>query len=381
VDVIGLRRLRILFCVWNYFPAPAGGAERQARLQAEELARRGHEVTVVCPRHDRLPSGTIGGVDVRRLPRLQRRPLSRITYLISLVAFVAANVRRFDLVHVHQANVHADLVVPLARLARRPTYVKVACGGSVGEIARLRKMAQVTRWIGMRLAHRVQALSDEIASELRSIKIKQNRIVEIANGIDLDGFGTARPEEKLELRRRLDLPPKSVVVLYAGRFARYKGLADLLAVWRARSRGGATLVLVGSAAVDAPIGKIQPAPDLIVRDWTNSIRDYLQAADVFVYPSYADGMSNALMEAMACGLACVASCSGATSALITDGESGLLFAPGDRDALAVALHRAVGDVSLRARLGRTGLHAIRRFSIENVVTDIENCYAELLKTG
>src|SRR5436190_21166955 len=79
------RRLRIVFFTWNYFPAPAGGAERQARLQAEELVRRGHEVTVACPRTTGKRSESIGGVRVRRLLWTDRRHLQRLGYLVALV--------------------------------------------------------------------------------------------------------------------------------------------------------------------------------------------------------------------------------------------------------------------------------------------------------
>src|SRR5438034_9046430 len=86
-----LRRLRIVFFTWNYFPAPAGGAERQARLQAEELVRRGHEVTVVCPRTTGERSEIIGGVRVHRLPWIDRRPLQRLLYLAALLVFFSRN--------------------------------------------------------------------------------------------------------------------------------------------------------------------------------------------------------------------------------------------------------------------------------------------------
>src|SRR5438067_7730529 len=90
------RHLRIVFFTWNYFPAPAGGAERQARLQAEELIRRGHEVTVVCPRTTGERREIIAGVRVHRLPWIDRRPVRRLAYLVGLVAFFCRNARRFD---------------------------------------------------------------------------------------------------------------------------------------------------------------------------------------------------------------------------------------------------------------------------------------------
>ncbi|MEX2446318.1 MAG: glycosyltransferase, partial [Dehalococcoidia bacterium] len=89
------RRRRILFCTLNYAPGATGGAERQARLQAEELVRRGYEVTVVCPREPRQRSGAINGVRVRRLPvrwhGRGRRPL----HLLGLGTYLLFAVHRF----------------------------------------------------------------------------------------------------------------------------------------------------------------------------------------------------------------------------------------------------------------------------------------------
>lgn len=373
------RRLRILFCTWNYFPAPAGGAERQARLQAEELVRRGHGVTVMCPRLPGTRSALVNGVEVRRLRRLDHRPGQRLSYLAAILRYVGTHIRRFDLVHIHLANLQADVIVPLAMLARRPVYAKVACGGEAGEVFRLRKPAMVTRWFGLRHATRTQALSDEIACELVGIGVRPERIVRIPNGIDLETFRPSTELERLQLRSTLDLPREGTIFLFVGRFARYKGIEDLLEVWPAVASPHASLVLVGSATeTDQPIGELATAPGVIVRDYTNSIVDYLRAADVFVYPSYTDGMSNAVLEAMACGLPAVASYSGATGELITSGSQGILFGAGDLRALERALIQLRDDKSLGRALGSAAREAVEPYSIRTVVDAIEAEYVRMI---
>jgi glycosyltransferase involved in cell wall biosynthesis len=373
------RPLRIVFFCWSYFPAPAGGAERQARLQAEELTGRGHVVEVVCPRVDGHRSGDVGGVRVHRLWRLERRHLQRITYLLSILFFGLRHLRRFDVVHVHLANLQADVVVPLARLLGRPTYVKVACGGAAGEVHRLARVARVTRWVGLRSATAVQALSSEIVAELGAIDVRPDRVVAIPNGFQASEFVPAAAPERRAARHDLGLPEEDTIVLYVGRFAAYKGLHDLVAVWPRVRRPNHTLVLVGAGPTDRSIAPIEEAPGLVVRDWTNDVLPYLRAADVFVYPSYADGMSNALLEAMACGLACVASRSGAAASMVADGESGLLFDAGDRDALASALSSLCDDANRRARIGAAAHLASKRFDIANVVDEIEQQYRRLAR--
>jgi len=292
--------------------------------------------------------------------------------------FAFRNLRKYDVAHVHLANLQADVVVTVARLLRRPVYVKVACGGSAGEITRLAKIARLTHWVGLRRATAVQALSSEIVRELRSIGVEKERIVEIPNGLGRGPFAPAGTEERRRLRRDLHLPSDGVVVLYVGRFAQYKGILDLLDVWERRPPDGATLVLLGSGDTDKAIGAVDEAPGLIVRDWTNDVAPYLRAADLFVYPSYADGMSNALLEAMACGCGPVASRSGAAEDMIEDGRSGLLFDAGDRAALRVALDRAISDDDLRAQMSAAAADAAAGYAIEAVVDSILETYRAMV---
>src|SRR5205814_786993 len=138
--------------------------------------------------------------------------------------------RRFDLVHVHLANLQADVVALAARVSGRPVYVKIACGGSIGEISRMSRAAILTRRIGLRRAAVVQALSEEIRGELVAIGVDEARIVRLPNGLDRTRFRPSARAERAELRRRLGLPD-GVLVMFAGRFAAYKGIDDLLSAW------------------------------------------------------------------------------------------------------------------------------------------------------
>jgi glycosyltransferase involved in cell wall biosynthesis len=371
-------KLRVLFFAWNYYPAPAGGAERQARLQAEELVRRGHEVTVVCPRVPGVAGGVINGVRVRRLLKIYRRPLGRVTYLSSILRFMLVHARRYDVVHIHLANLQADVVVPIAKMLRKPVYSKVACGGEIGEVMRLRNVARVTRWVGLRKSTLVQALSAEIATELESIGVAPDRIVHLPNGLDLGRFRPATPGERADLRAALGLPRDKTLVLFAGRFARYKGIDDLLAVWKEVARSDACLVLVGSAETDHPLDALPEGDGVIVRGWSNQVVDFVRASDVFVYPSWTDGMSNAVLEALACGLAVVASTSGATAEMVEDGVEALLFAPRDRALLRAQLVCVLGDAELRRRLGRAAAAGSAARGIDRVVDRLEASYRRML---
>src|SRR4051812_10425624 len=103
-----LPRMRIVSCTMNYPPGAMGGAEHQARLQAEKLVQLGHQVSVVCPAVLKAGRSEQNGVVVHRLRAIERRPLARATYLARLVAHLLVRARDADIVHIHEASAHAD---------------------------------------------------------------------------------------------------------------------------------------------------------------------------------------------------------------------------------------------------------------------------------
>jgi glycosyltransferase involved in cell wall biosynthesis len=374
--------LRILFCTLGYDTLAAGGAERQARLQAEELVRRGHKVTVVAPLLEGMRSETINGVDVRRLPMIDRRIIRNITYLPFLAIYLVLRIRRFDVIHVHVANLQADVAAIAARLLRRPLYVKVVSGGPLGDVQRLRRVAWLTRYVGLRSAARVQAISAEIESDIVSIGVPRARVLRIPNGINPADYNGVRAGANVDERVRLQLPDSAVVVLYGGRFAAYKGLDDLLAAWAQLGAGSSRrLVLVGQRR-DAPSHTASRNAEVIVRPWTADIGAYLRAADIFVMPSHSEGMSNALLEAMACGLPSIATRVGAAETMIEHGHNGVLVEPGDRGGLAQAIDRLIANPDLRRTMGLAAAASVRtRFDIRGVVDRIEAAHLEMAGSG
>lgn len=348
--------------------------------QAKVLARRGLSVEIVCPRSGSGLPAVVHGIRVHRLPCIPRWPFRTVTYLASFAVWLSLHVRRYDLVHVHLANLQADVAAVFCRIARRPLYVKVAAGGVRGEIRRLRRVAWLTRYGGIRLATRVQAISDEIAGELRMLGVSEDRIVRIPNGYETDEYHPVGRRAREACRRDLALPADRVLLLFAGRFARYKGVMDLIDAWRgSKARDVSELVLVGEQAIDAPVGQTPLHAGMIVRDWADRVADYYHACDIFVLPSYVEGMSNSLLEAMACGMAVVATRVGAAPSMIHDGVSGLIVDPGDHAQLAGAIETLVADEMKRVRLGRSAAEDVAsRFGIESVVDQIQAAYEHVL---
>lgn len=372
----------LVFVTTGYPPDDIGGAERQARLQAEELVRRGYRVSVVTSCSTFRPSKTsINGVTVSRLPRPSVRLFGALLYLGSLTLWLVYKRKSYNIVHVHLANLQLDAAALASLVTRKPIHVKLATGGPSGEISRFRRVARLTRNFGLRRATTVQAISAEIADELRDLGIDQGKVVRIPNGLDLDQFRPAPRATCHELRKKLDLPADTTLVIYLGRLATYKGIPDLLTAWdRAQLGRKASLVLVGAPALDKPL-VLGDLPDgVLLRQPSLRPADYLRACDVFVSPSHGEGMSNAVLEAMGCGLAVVTTSVGAAPELIEQGVSGVLCPPHAPSCLARALQRVIDDPDLRVAAGAQARSRVeRRHSIAAVVDQLEELYRGLAR--
>jgi glycosyltransferase involved in cell wall biosynthesis len=212
-----------------------------------------------------------------------------------------------------------------------------------------------------------------ITSELLRAGIDERRVRFVPNGVDTNHFRPADPVERAALRRQLGLPGPPIAV-YSGRLSRVKGVDVLLAAW-SRIEGKAQLCIVGDGEEEHAL-RAQAASLRGIR-FVGAVRDpapWLRAADAAVVPSRSDGLSIALLEAMSCGLPVAATAVGGTPDVVEHGVNGLLVAPEDPDALAVAVRSALETPSLgsaaRARV-------VERHSIDRVAEQVLALYREL----
>jgi len=169
------------------------------------------------------------------------------------------------------------------------------------------------------------------------------------------------------------------LVFHSGRLAVEKGHEVLL---KAIRRVDVRLVLAGDGALRGEIGRRAGELGVSERvEFLGEIEDvtpWLARAAVFALPSFGEGMSNALLEAMAAGLPCVVSDVPGNAELVQHDLNGLLFESGDEDALAGALERVISDPTLARRLGTQARRTIEaRAAFDRVVDRYVALYARL----
>jgi glycosyltransferase involved in cell wall biosynthesis len=141
-------------------------------------------------------------------------------------------------------------------------------------------------------------------------------------------------------------------------------------------------LIVGDGDLQEPLRRQAEASGLgahvVFAGHRKDVPEMLGAIDVLSMPSLYEGTPLALFEAMAAGKAIVASAVDGCAEVLQDGTTGLLVPPGDAPALGEALCRAIGEVGLRQRLGRSAREASGRYDIEATVRRIEGLYEEVL---
>lgn len=368
----------------SHFPPAIGGTERQAYGLAAGLAAAGHRVTVLTLARPEVPACEVrNGIAIEHsLKGTGRGVLFAVTYELSLLRHLRRLRSGHAVLHAHHLYLEALAAAWVELRTGLPAIAKVACGGADGDFARLKRTGLTRGLPLLRQLRRVVAISAETEAELLAHGFTADRIVRIPNGVDPVRFAPAPDPEAA--RQTVGLGPETV--LFMGRLEAQKGLDVALEAWArvAPRRPAARLVLVGDGptrgTLEAKARELGLSERVSFLGTRSDPERLLQASQIFVLPSRSEGMSNALLEAMATGLPCVASRIGGNVDLVEHGATGLLTPPGNAAALADALNALLEDGGLRNRLGTAARGAvIARYGMDRVIRQYLDLYATLME--
>jgi glycosyltransferase involved in cell wall biosynthesis len=383
----------LMLCALDVWALPTGGGAPTLERTLRAYGERGHRVTVVAPTiganaflpENRLRSAPsaqaldIPSVSFERfhLPALQeaRLPLPgvlaktdqklRFALLFPYVAARCAErmLRRGPVDVLYAYEVHGVLASRRLRRWKLPTVARFQ--GTVmyptlgNPLARLRKYEEV---LALRTPADLYIMTDDgtqgddVLAKLNPAALPKLRFWR--NGLDLDRLQPASAEERVQQRRKLGLAEDALVLVTASRLATWKRVDRAVTAmqWILRSVSNAQLVIVGDGeersdlerrARELGLGSAVRFAGAVPQE---SVRDYMQAADVLLATADLSNVGNPLLEAMSCGLAIVTVDAGDTGNLILDGETGRLLPSGDPAGIARAVIELAGDAPKRCRL-------------------------------
>jgi len=315
----------------------------------------------------------------------------KLQYVFFALAYIVRYRRRIDVIYLPYVFFPGFIFITVGVVLGIPTVARI----SGQEVDRNPSLAAKLRKWSLRTVNAVIALNHRDIHQLEKLGVDSTRVFYIPNGVDTTRFSPVAIEKQKHLCDRLGLPAERPVIAFAGIVCRRKGVQELLEAFEAALEQTDTaaprpyLVLAGPVKdveeVDtAYINQVRSqirglSGDISMPGKINNVPELFRASDIFVLPSYAEGMPNVLLEAMATGLSCIATKIPGIVELIDSGENGILIAPRDSEPLRRALLDLLRDPQERNRLGNKARETIvENFSIKGVASQYRRLFHEVL---
>lgn len=367
-----------------------GGAENQAMSLLVPLTRVNPNHFVVTRRFsNQHPAREV--MDTYTVFRVFSAGGDRIGHLlfaVSALLLLWERRRSFDILHVHGSVGMGLIGLLIARLLGKKMVIKLS------EDKKIVRIDQT--WFGpylllfLRGIDKIVCISGKIHENVVDIGVSPTKVASIPNGVDTHKFFPVK--DKTECRRTLDLPCDAFITVFTGRLVRRKGLDILLRSWvQVVHRVPRCLLLVVGSDAHQRDGISGAARQFVEENSLNSqvcflgaqenVAAYLKCSDLFIFPARdeGEGLPNALLEAMACGLPVIASDIRANRGIIEDKKNGLLYPTEEFEALTAAILMLNHDASMRQALGENAHRTIReKYTIETVAAEYGKLYQELL---
>lgn len=361
------------------YPFPVvGGLEGQAHVLAKALVGQGFRVQSVSGRFAKNQSklDVVDGVLVHRIPWIKRKWLRFLLTPFSLFRVLYLTRDSYDLIHLHQYSWFGLFTIIIAQLLNKPILTKLPNVGEQGIPGLVKHRLGKLKSAILLKSDAIVAMSQQSISELNDVGFPSSRILATPNGIHVHST----------YKNHYSADEKCKVV-FVGRLMPQKGLIDLLYVWQDMYKAGisAELEIWGEGPMEQELlqlcSELNIGNSVFFRGRVDSVKTKLEKMDVFVLPSYAEGNSNAILEAMTAALPVVSTRVGGTAMIIGNEGDELLFDAGDQEGLKRCLMILINSSSKRMEVGKKMRNRIEcYFDIEQVAQTYAKAY-DLLTTS
>jgi glycosyltransferase involved in cell wall biosynthesis len=276
----------------------------------------------------------------------------------------------------------------LGRLAARNAGIPIVAvsRGWTAESLRVRVYEALDRW-NLRWMDRVVCVSAGQAERVRHAGVAPERITIIRNAVRADRFTQPDPAQRQALEQMFPSPPR-LLIGAAGRLSPEKGFGVLVqaAARLARMNPAIGFLHFGDGplrdALQRQIETAGLADRFLLGGFRTDLDQLMPCFDLLVLPSFTEGLPNVVLEALAAGVPAVATAVGGTPEVLEDGVSGYLVPPGDADALAEKIERAISSDTQRRAMGEHGRQRVlEEFTFEAQARQYLQLFDELITQG
>jgi glycosyltransferase involved in cell wall biosynthesis len=334
------------------------------------MAGRGHVVTIAAPGESRIfPEARARGLNAVELPIARRN----VRGVASLRRWLKSN--PVDVINAHSSTDTWLAALACAMLRGAPPIVRTR------HISAPVPRDWATRWLYLSATRHVVTTGEVLRRQLIDVNgFPEDRITSVPTGIDT---GRYAPGDRAAARHSLGLPSDATLIGIVATLRSWKGHRFLLEAFAGLAHANCILVIVG----DGPMREVLESQVAILNigDRVRMVGDqrdvvpWLHALDIFALPSYAnEGVPQALVQAMLCGLPCVTTGVGSIGEAAVDGQTALVVAPRDADGLRKGLLRLIEESDLRKRLGAAArVRCGERFGFESMLDAMEAVFSRV----
>ncbi len=204
------------------------------------------------------------------------------------------------------------------------------------------------------------------------------------SGIPLETIRRASPEWIAQFRREHGRGPSDKILGIVGRLESHKGHIDAFKALQSilKERSDVYLWIIGNGIYEDTLRRWAAEHGMNERiqflGYIDNVVNAIQCLDVQIFPSHKEGTPNTLYESMAVGNAAVASTADGQGEILEDGKTALMFAPGDHEAMARQILRALNDTALADSLRRNALARIKDFDMKRTIETMQDTYEAIL---
>ena len=309
---------------------------------------------------------------------LCKKMVSKISFLYPKALVRAIKNERADIIHSHSGCWHK------AAIAGKYSKVKGIIYTEHGRLVPDCRTVIILDRIVSRITNIVVPVSIDLKNYLENVvKIQQNKLVLVENGIDTKVFLPKHKSEKL--LKEFNIPKDSFVIGNIARLAPVKDHKTLLRAIKITKSTYPTikLLIIGdgpeSKNIQQIIKNLNLSDNVQLLGFRRDIRDFLSIMDIFVLSSISEGTSMTVLEAMAMARPIVATDVGGNSKLVTNNETGFLVPPKNPEALALKIIEILENKEMAKSMGLKGQQRIcEHFNVKTMTTRYENLYLRLI---
>jgi len=345
--------------------------------EAKALVQMGFEVHVVTPHNQgAVYRENMEGIEVHRFRWMEPKPFRALvhfkgfldtfrmlTYSVSLFFNLIRTTKKYkiQILHAHSVIPTGYIGSLISKLMGIPLFI-TAHGMDINNFED-RRLFNYFISSSLNSSHKSIAVSEDLAKKMRLLVNDENKVIVLRNGVDTHIF---HPGENKKLRYKFGIKDDEILILFVGYLDTFKGIYELINSFQEISaeNKNVKLLMVGGGPkkedlLDNVI-KMNLEDNVIFTGMIEhqKIHKYYQAADIFVLPSYTEGLPISVLEAMACGLPVVATNVGGIPEVITDGLGGFLVSPKSEKELIKKLNIILTNKYIRMQFVQKSLERI-----------------------